>query len=311
MTRRILLGAGTARSRVRRRRTAISLAVAGGALCACSSPSPEAGTTANGLYYESSGDGEPVVLMHGFSLDRRMWNEQVALLEPGFRVIRYDLRGHGLSSEPLEPYAHHEDLLGLFEELELDTAVLVGLSLGAEVAIDFALAYPDRVARLMLASPGLSGYQPRDSFDWMGQVIAALQAGDPQGATRAWVQTPIMRIEHDPAADSLMREIVLSNWDVWTGDPSFRQKLDPPALSRLSELSVPTMVLVGDADLIDTRAVADTLAICIRGAEKVTVPRVGHLLNLAAPEAFNEAIIRFLRAPTPSASTTRTGGLAC
>ena len=164
---------------------------------------------------------------------------------------------------------------------------------------------------MLLASPGLSGYVPRDSFDWMGPVITALQAGDPQGATRAWVQTPIMRIENDPAADSAMREIVQSNWHVWTGDPSLRKKLEPPALGRLSELSVPTIILVGDADLIDTRAVADTLALCIRGAEKVTLPGVGHLLNLAGPEAFNEVVNRFLRARTGSASTTTSGGLAC
>jgi pimeloyl-ACP methyl ester carboxylesterase len=285
--------------------------VAGGALWACSSPSLESGTTAGGLYYESSGDGEPVVLMHGFSLDRRMWDEQVALLAPDYRVIRYDLRGHGLSSEADRPFSHHEDLLDLFEALELDTAVLVGLSLGAEVAIDFALAYPQRVVGLMLAAPGLSGYTPRGSFEWMAPVMVPLQAGDPQGATRAWVQTPIMRIENDQAADSVMREIVLSNWAVWTGDPSLRMMLDPPAVGRLSELSAPTLVLVGEADLIDTRVVSDTLALCIRGAEKIMVPGVGHLINLAAPDTFIEVVRRFLRTSSDAASTTTRESPTC
>lgn len=274
--------------------------------CGGGAPPREAGTTPAGLRWESGGRGPALVLLHGFSLDRRMWADQVEALEPRFRVVRYDLRGHGMSPQAEQPFSHHEDLLGVLEALELDTAVLVGLSLGAEVAIDFALAYPSRVSGLVLASPGLSGWAPRDSFDWMGSVMTALRAGDPQAATRAWVETPLMRIEGDPAADSVMRAIVLDNWRVWTGDPTLRRRLDPPAIGRLSELAVPTLVLVGEADLIDTLAVADTLAACIRGARLATVPETGHLINLEAPGAFDEAVDRFLRELPRSASTAET-----
>ncbi len=279
--------------------------------CGGGVPPRESGTTAGGLYWESGGSGPPIVLLHGFSLDRRMWEGQLEMLEPRFQVIRYDLRGHGSSPQAEQAFSHHDDLLEVFESLDLETAVLVGLSLGAETAIDFTLAYPTRVSGLVLAAPGLGGYAPRGSFDWMGPVMTALQAGDPQAATRAWVETPIMRIASDPAADSVMREIVLDNWRVWTGDPSLRARLDPPAIGRLSELAVPTLVLVGEADLIDTQAVADTLATCIGGAQLVAVPETGHLINLEAGEAFNEAVVRFLRTLPRSVSTSETPTPQC
>ncbi len=266
----------------------------GWAACAGPEATPRSGTSAAGLHYEVRGSGAPLVLLHGFSLDLRMWDAQVGWLARDHRVVRYDMRGHGRSAEAGAPFSHHEDLAGLLEELGLERAVLVGLSMGAEVAIDFAIAHPERVSGLVLASPGLSGYQPQGSFEWMGAVMTALQAGDARAATRAWVETPLMRIEGDPGADAAMRVIALDNWDVWTGDPSLRRRLDPPAVGRLAEIDAPTLVLVGAADLLDTRAVADTLAARVPGAEKVTVPGAGHLLNLAAPAAFDAALQAFL-----------------
>ena len=104
------------------------------------------GTSPAGLYYEASGAGDPVVLIHAFSVDRRMWAPQIAALETRFRVIRYDLRGHGKSAAPSEPYAAHEDLLSVLDAVGVSRATLIGLSAGSTLAIDFALAHPDRRA---------------------------------------------------------------------------------------------------------------------------------------------------------------------
>jgi len=284
------------------------VALVAGAL-GCGAPR-ETGTTAGGLHYEIGGRGEPVVLLHGFSLDSRMWDSQFDLLERDFRTVRYDLRGHGESADAGAAFYHHEDLRELLDELDVGRAALVGLSLGAEVAIDFALQYPERVASLVLASPGLGGYRPQGGFEWMGDVMSALQTGDAREATRAWVETPLMRIE-DPAADSVMELIVMSNWEVWTGDPSLIRRIDPPAIGRLAELSVPTLVIIGGTDLIDTGLVADTLMACVPGAERMTVPGVGHLVNLAAPDAFNEVVRRFLTTTPAAGSTTPAAGSGC
>ena len=137
-----------------------------------------AGTSSAGIFYEVSGAGEPVVLIHAFSVDRRMWAPQIALLEKRFRVVRYDQRGHGKSDGPSAPYAQHEDLRSVLDALGIDKATLIGLSAGATTATDFAIAYPNRVVRVVLASPGLSGYVPSAPLTWTQPVFKAAGAGD-------------------------------------------------------------------------------------------------------------------------------------
>ena len=139
------------------------------------------GTSSAGIFYEVSGAGEPVVLIHAFSVDRRMWAPQIALLEKRFRVVRYDQRGHGKSDGPSAPYAQHEDLRSVLDALGIDKATLIGLSAGATTATDFAIAYPNRVVRVVLASPGLSGYVPSAPLTWTQPVFKAAGAGDAKG----------------------------------------------------------------------------------------------------------------------------------
>ena len=100
------------------------------------------GKSPAGLFYEVSGTGEPIVLIHAFSVDRRMWAPQITALQGRFRVVRSDLRGHGNSDGPSAPYAPHEDLRSVLNALSIDKATLVGLSAGATIATDFAIAYP-------------------------------------------------------------------------------------------------------------------------------------------------------------------------
>lgn len=272
---------------------------------ACAAGESSTGTTDGGIYFEVSGRGAPVVLVHGFSLDRRMWDDQVALFRSGYRVVRYDLRGHGLSAPWTEPFTAVNDMLGVFDAVGLERATVVGLSAGAEIAIDFALAHPERVTALVLVSPGLGGYQPVGSFDWMAPVMQELQAGEPEQAMRAWVETPLMKIRSDLAADSAMRAVVMENWAIWTYDPQLQEAPDPPAVTRLSEIEVRTLVLIGQDDLIDTHQVGDTLATCLPDVRLTTVPGAGHLINLEAPERFAEALTTFLGEDPPASAAMR------
>ena len=255
----------------------------------CSSP-VRSGVTDGGIFFESVGSGLPVVLIHGFSLDRRMWDEQVELLRDSYQVVRYDLRGHGNSGPPDVPFQPHADLL---DATGIEKAVLVGLSAGAEVAIDFTLTFPDRVGGLVLASPGLSGYVPQGSFEWMSAVGEALRDGDVALATERWMDTPLMGIS-EPSADSTMREIVGSNAGIWTFRQDVRIPFEPPARNRLDQLSVATLVVVGANDLEDTHTVASLIAANAPNARLRTIPSVGHLANMAAPEAFNQILTSFL-----------------
>ncbi len=250
------------------------------------------GVTPEGVYFESGGSGHPIVLIHGFSLDRRMWEPQLAALLEGHRVIRYDLRGHGASTGPTGPFAAYDDLAAVLDALEVDRASLVGLSAGAQVAIDFALTYPDRVDKLVVASPGLSGYVPRAPFTWFQPVADALASGDVDLAASRWAETPLLTVS-DSAVASMVTRIVRDNARIWSyqrGD----QPPDPPAVARLADLTVPMLVIVGERDLPNIHGVVDTLMTCVVTAQRLTIPGARHMVNLSAVEAFNRAVVSFL-----------------
>ena len=252
------------------------------------------GTSSAGIFYEASGAGEAVVLIHAFSLDRRMWDPQIAVLEGRFRVIRYDLRGHGKSEGPTAPYAPYEDLRSVLDAVGVSKVTLIGLSAGAEIATDFTLAYPDWVHRVILAAPGLSGYVPPTPLTWVQPVFQAAAAGDPERAAKLWADTPIMALRNDVAASPTVTGLVVSNTRLWSYRTNPVRQLTPPAIKRLSEIKCPALVIVGEQDLPHIREVASLLVGGIAGARLETIPRAGHLVNLDAREAFNRAVEAFL-----------------
>jgi 3-oxoadipate enol-lactonase len=252
------------------------------------------GSTASGLFYEVSGTGEPVVLIHAFSVDRRMWAPQIAVLEKRFQVIRYDLRGHGKSEGPSGPYAPHEDLRSVLDALGVGKATLMGLSAGSTLAIDFAIAYPNRVARLVLSSPGVNGHVPSQPLTWTQPVFKAAGAGDAEGAARLWAETPIMALRNDLSAAPAMRDLVMSNVRLWTFRTNSAQPLTPPAIGRLAEVKSPTLVILGDQDLPHIKEIAELLVKGIAGARLVTIAGAGHITNFDARDAFNQAVDTFL-----------------
>jgi pimeloyl-ACP methyl ester carboxylesterase len=170
------------------------------------------------LYYEAAGEGPAVVLLHGGNLDRRLWDPQFLALAREHRVVRYDLRGFGRSRDRDGPFQAHEDLRALLDMLGVPRASLVGLSGGGRIAIDFAFAYPDRVHRLVLAAPGLSGWVYRDRGDtaYFPEARRARDRGDAAGMGIAWLGSAYMwpAMEH-PALVVPLREMAAANGKAW------------------------------------------------------------------------------------------------
>lgn len=250
------------------------------------------GTTSAGLFYEVSGSGEPVVFIHAFSVDRRMWERQIVEFESRFRVIRYDLRGHGRSVAPTGPYSGHDDLRALLDTLGISRATLVGLSAGAQLAIDFAIAYPDRAAGLVLAAPGLGGYKG-PPLPWARPVFEAAAAGDAAQAAKLWAGTPIMAMRTNRDATETVNALVMDNARLWTYQRT-EQPLSPPAIGRLAEIACPALIIVGDEDLPHIKDIARLLSDRIASATLVTIPGAGHFPNLDRPALFNHAVQAFL-----------------
>ncbi|GAA1990177.1 alpha/beta hydrolase [Amycolatopsis minnesotensis] len=252
------------------------------------------------LFYEVRGSGSPVVLVHGGSLDASMWDAQVALLEGAHTVIRYDLRGHGKSSSPTAPFSHHEDLRQLLDALDVPSAEVVGLSLGGQIAIDFAIAYPGRVAKLLLAAPGISGKPFRDPFILgnLAELAAAKEAGEHERAVehilRMWVDGPHRTSkEVDPAIRAFCRELNFASVTRPEGaGHSFATGFG--AAGRIAELRAETLLLVGDLDCADMLGTADLIAREAPRVRKHTLPGAGHMINLEAPAEFARLLRRFL-----------------
>jgi pimeloyl-ACP methyl ester carboxylesterase len=251
------------------------------------------------LYWESKGSGPAIVLLHGGLLDCTTWERELERLAGSYRVVRYDARGHGRSSVQQGEYSHAEDLVALLDGLEIERAVLVGLSLGGRTAIDVAIAHPERVAGLVGVAPGMSGWKFRDPVlqeHWQEQAKAA-RAEDMDGYVewflRSWTDGP----KRSPdMIDSVLRERVrkLSKQNLERTYSASGRLLEVGALERVSEIHTPTLALVGELDMSDIHGIADLLVASVPGARKVLVPGVGHLINLEAPATFDQELDSFL-----------------
>jgi 3-oxoadipate enol-lactonase len=248
------------------------------------------------LHYETAGTGAPVLLLHGFATDLHVWDAQVAALASRYRIIRYDMRGFGRSAAPSAPYTHADDLKSLVDRFGIERAALVGLSLGGGAAINFAIAYPDLVRGLVVVDPVLGGFRWSADFTAAQAAIraAALDSGV-EAARARWLSLPIFTLAlANPASADRIRALVgaYSGWHWLNPDPG--RPFTPPAIGRLGEIRAPTLIVVGELDTPDFQAIAATLEHGIAGAKKVTLPGVGHLANLEAPDRFNDIVLTFL-----------------
>lgn len=257
------------------------------------------------IAYESRGSlgAASVVLIHGGLVDCRLWDPQVdALVEAGLRVIRYDLRGFGRSTQGSGEFSHVDDLHRLLDQLELPQVSLVGLSLGGMIAADFALEHPERVERLVLISSGLRGAP--DLPDPAAQEIyrTALK-GQREAAVGLWMQHPLLGVDNEGPASTeavaLLRRMVGDNFANWSDLSRFKRIRWPgaPTAERLSELRVPTLVVHGRSDTATIQAAAQQLAAALPHVRPIAFSGLHHHLNLERPAAVNDLLIDYLVTP--------------
>lgn len=252
------------------------------------------------LYYETVGDGTPLVLIHGWSLNLEMWDPQVSALGRGYRIIRYDRRGFGKSTGSEDGTWDAADLEELLDHLGEGSVHLLGMSQAGRVALQFARRNPERVLTIILhgATPpegiGLpwSGVD-RNPFDTWAR-IAREQGLD--AFRRAWAAHPLMEVPPSRLdVQARLAELLVSY-------PGGRilQPLPPsgPVASLTMEdlplIDVPTLVLIGESEVPYLIIVAHVLAYYIPNARLAVVPGGGHMVNLIAPDAYNAKVLEFL-----------------
>jgi pimeloyl-ACP methyl ester carboxylesterase len=233
--------------------------------------------TASGLWYDIVGRGTPVVLVHGANLDSRSMAPLARALAPSHQVILTDLRFHGRSRDEGGPFSFEGDLREVMDAAGAFRATIVGHSLGATVAVDFALAFPERVDRLVLVGPGLSGFQSQRVPEGFAEMVAAIRAGDIDSAGVILGNTPVMRLYRDTTDQERVRGIVRENARLLAADRTRVTPLGAPAAGRLAELRIPVLVVVGELDPTEAGRVGELLIENVAGARLEVIPRCGHL----------------------------------
>jgi pimeloyl-ACP methyl ester carboxylesterase len=255
------------------------------------------------LAYSSVGAGDPVLLIHAGVTDSRSWHHLADRLTPDHRVISYDQRGFGETTYNPEPHSRVADAIAVLDAAGAERAAVVGCSVGGGTAIDLALEHPDRVSRLVLIAPGVSGdapwleTYPEPINTLIEEFEAAEKAGDIAEANRleAWLwldgpTAPEGRVGGEARELFLtMNGLALTNED--PGDLIHNE----PAWDRLGRIAVPTLVLCGELDLPDQLPVCQGMVERLPDARLLTLPGVAHLPHLENDQACLAAITDFLR----------------
>jgi 3-oxoadipate enol-lactonase len=250
--------------------------------------------------YEVHGSGAPVVLIHGWTQNMSIWDEQVPVLARKYRVIRFDVRGYGRSTGHADQTAQASDLAALLDSLAIPSAALVGLSMGADIALNFAVNYPNRVTALVLyGAPPVMGFPVTPAPEFMALFqslpVIAKQHGldslrEVLGASElAWM--PPSRADIAPK--------LAKAWEGYNG----RDLIDPrppsnrvprTQLTQLSRLRMPVLVIHGDHEVGWFRQFNDTLMTRVPQARRAIIADGGHGAHFVHPDAFNRAVLGFL-----------------
>jgi 3-oxoadipate enol-lactonase len=249
------------------------------------------------LWYDEAGSGEAVLLLHGGLGDSGLWEPVVPLLAERFRTIRTDLRFYGRSTGPVVPFSWQEDVVGMLDGLGIERTALVGLSMGGRLALDVALARPQRVWALAHVAGGLGGHDSAAySAEQEARYEAAFKAGelDEAMAVELEVWAPL-------GTDEQIRALWYATPDA-NGLPWDLEPLRPPgapAKERLAELAVPTLVVTVSRDPAGHREAGLTVAREAPGTRHVELDS-DHYVTLREPELVAHTLLDFLSETAPA-----------
>lgn len=251
------------------------------------------------MAYEDHGDGIPLLLIHGFPLNRSLWEPQIRELSAFARVLAPDLRGYGESEAPSGVYSMDllaRDCQAFLEATGVNQPTLVcGLSMGGYVALAFYRLYPERVAGLVLAATraGADSEEGKSNRD-----KTAAQAREQGASAVAAGMLPKMMSSKtyatNPELVERVSDIMSSASVEGIVGASSGMKERPDSNELLAKIRVPTLILHGSDDQLIPFKEAEAMHEAIEGSRLRLLPEAGHLLNLEQPELFNQAVQDFL-----------------
>ncbi|HVC55413.1 MAG TPA: alpha/beta fold hydrolase [Stellaceae bacterium] len=238
------------------------------------------------IHYEAAGDGPALLLSHGYGATCRMWDGQIAAFADRYRVIVWDMRGHGQSGDPSDPAAYSTaltvgDMAAVLDAVGAERAIIGGLSLGGVMSLAFQLAHPERVRALLLCDTGPGFRNPEARRQWNERAFARARDLEAKGlaALGGGAETRFGRHRSAVGLAGAARGMLAQH--------------DSSLIDSLPQIAVPTQVLVGSEDR-HFLAASDYMAAKIPGARKTVIADAGHASNLDQPDRFNAAVAAFL-----------------
>lgn len=256
------------------------------------------GKTTDGTAYVVDGDGAPVVLVHGMGLNRDMWDWQLPPLTARFRVIRYDLLGHGDSADP-PPDCSMDDLVGqlhrLLDEAGIERCALVGFSLGGMIVRAYALAHPERTGALAI----LNSAHDRNETERAGmreRLDRALREGHVatiDAALERWF-TPEFAQARPDVLDRVRRWMEANDPAVYPVVYRVLAEGDAEIADSIRSIRCPTLIVACEEDHGNSPDMARRMAALIPGARTAIIPRLRHMALAEEPEAVSRVLMPFL-----------------
>jgi pimeloyl-ACP methyl ester carboxylesterase len=238
------------------------------------------------LYYEDHGEGPAVLLTHGFGATAEMWAGQVEAFRDRYRIVAWDMRGHGRTDYPEDQGLYSEDhtvadIAALLDHCGIERAVVGGLSLGGYAALGFHIEYPERTRALIICDTGPGFRKDESRQAWNERTIRRAEKYEIEGLSTQRASAEVDASSHR-SAEGLVRAA-----------RGMLTQRDSAVIDSLPGIEVPSIVIVGANDT-NFLVSSDYMAAKIPGAVKVVIPDAGHGANIDQPEAFNQAMGSFL-----------------
>jgi pimeloyl-ACP methyl ester carboxylesterase len=247
------------------------------------------------LYYEECGTGPAVVLLHDGLLHSVVWDDMWPALCSRYHVLRYDRRGYGRSPAAKATFSPEDDLLHLLDHVRIAHAVLVGSSSGSAVAIDFAVAHPDRVEALFLIGPVVHGMRSSDYFLQRGNTAnAPLAKQDFKAAADNWSKDPFQVSGNHAEARKKILDTLISSPQNFNVPGQFEIRPSPPTVTRLTEVQAPTLLIVGEGDIADVHAFSGAIQAAFPVVRREVWKDSGHLVQLEKPAELTDRLATFI-----------------
>ncbi len=249
------------------------------------------------IYYELSGSGECVVFIHGNFGDSRYWKYQVDPFSSKYQVLTYDIRNYGKSNKVDEnsKFYNEDDLYSILSKLGIPSAHIIGFSMGAGIAIDFAIKYPSLCRTLVLVGPWISGYSSESTkilqHEYL-RIYSYFISGGNNSASEYFLEESFLTKTMRHNRNEYLKEIIDSfDWSVFFTKKKAQQKNNQDVIN---SILCPILLITSENDLAPCKEIAKFISSEVKNVKIINIGEVGHFIMLEKPEAFNEITMDFL-----------------